>query len=80
MKNIDIKYNNNYSIAEQIFDETLLWAASKNPVLTREQFISNIEKLLEKIEDKEGNYRRGYNRGYKDCEVDNESNCCGKNR
>lgn len=43
------KYDNYYSISEQIFDNVLVWAAQKKPTLSREQIIVDIEKILEKI-------------------------------
>ncbi len=64
MNNINLKLNNNYTVAQLIFDEVLIWAASKKPN-TKEQIIDDIENILDKIEEK------GYDKA--------RGGCCGGN-
>ena len=54
MKEINLKHNNNYSIAQQLFDEIIVWSAQKQPKEDLPGLIGEIEVLLNKIE------RRGY--------------------
>ena len=61
----NIKYNNNYSVAEIIFDEMLNWTANKSPLYDNAQMIGRIEDILDKVEEK------GYNRA--------KGGCCGGN-
>lgn len=55
--NIDVKHSNNYVVAKFLFDEIILWSAKKNPNKSLESFLTEIEKLFDKIEE------RGYNKG-----------------
>lgn len=65
MNNINLKYNNNYEIARQIFESAIRWDRMKSNQ-TSESLIGEIEKTLDKIE-KRGDYSaRAYNMGYKD--------------
>lgn len=81
---MNIKHNNNYTNAELIFTSVLTWAADKNPSKTKEQMCSDIEKVLDLVQDKENHYQKGYKTGYDDGYDDGASNsaenCCGKNR
>jgi len=60
-----IRYNNNYTISEEIFNDVLNWAADKNPTRTKEQVCSDIEKILNLIQQK----------GY----ITAKGTCCGHN-
>ncbi len=81
---MNTKYNNNYVIAEQLFDNILNWAANKSPSKTKEQMCADIEKVLDSVRDKESHFKKGYdkgyNQGYDDGQTNAESGCCGKNR
>lgn len=61
----NIKHLNNYSIAQKLFNNILEWAANKTPNRTKEQFCADIEKILNKIEE------RGY--------IKAKGGCCGNN-
>jgi len=52
MKKINTKHNNNYSIAQQLFDEIVVWSAQKQPKEDLPSFIGEIEKILDNIGDK----------------------------
>lgn len=69
MLKMKISNLNNYSIAELIFNETLVWAASDNPSLSKEQFCADIERVLDKVENKNNTYRKGYDAGYSDAKL-----------
>jgi hypothetical protein len=64
--NINLKYSNNYEIARQIFDNIAIYQSTKNPAQNIESFIGDIEKMLDKVEDKDNYYNKGYNKGYSD--------------
>ena len=52
MKSFNIKSNNNYTVAEYIFDEIAVWQKTKNPKITLESLLGQIEKVLDQIENK----------------------------
>jgi flagellar biosynthesis/type III secretory pathway protein FliH len=81
---MNIRHSNNYTIATQLFDNILNWAATKEPSKTKEQICADIEKVLDLVKDKDNSYSKGYDKGYRDGYNDGQTNseesCCGKNR
>ena len=56
MKILNPRFNNNANIAKDLFENIIIWAAQKRPMLTESQVIKNIEKILDEIE------KKGYNK------------------
>jgi len=56
MTDLNLKLNNNATVAKFIFDEVALWQSDKNPSRNLSAFINDLENLLDKIEEK------GYNK------------------
>jgi len=46
---INIKYDNNYTIAEKLFDEVIVWSAQKRPPQDFPSFIHTIEIVLNDV-------------------------------
>ena len=65
MNKINLKYSNNYTIAQHIFDECVVWASKKNPEQLP-SFLGQLEKLLDNVQDKDSHYKKGYDAGYRD--------------
>ncbi len=63
MNNINLKLYNHYSVSEVIFDEIMVWAAKNRPSLNKESLIGDIEKILDKVEE------RGYDKGYESARI-----------
>jgi hypothetical protein len=69
------KFLNNYSISEEIFDKVSNFIG-KNTNKTKHQICSDIEEILDGVEDKNGFYKKGYERGYLDGFSEKEEKCC----
>lgn len=67
MRDINLKFNNNASVAKQIFDEIAIWQINQNPKEKLDSFVRDLEQLLDKIEEK------GYNKAL----TGKRPDCCG---
>jgi hypothetical protein len=56
---MNFKLNNNFSIAERIFDEIAIWQNTKKPKISLQSLIGKIEKILDTIE------KRGFDKNNK---------------
>lgn len=64
MNNINLKYNNNYEVARQLFDNIAHWQSLKNPVQNLESLLGEIGGVLDKV------WKNGYDKAA-------DRYCCG---
>lgn len=68
MSNVEIKYLNNSSLSKIIFDEVIIWSSQKQPKDNIHQFLSKLEDIFDKLEERGYNlgYAKGYDQGRKE--------------